>query len=73
MQRKTKKKSSEANRRLRTFMQNLRHCEYYDAKRRIVQACGVSLNVFNNWMNDKTAIPADKAIIINEVLNKQVI
>ncbi len=73
MQRKTKKRNSEANRRLRTFMQNLRYCEYYATKHRIVQACGVSSNVFSNWMNDKSAIPADKAIIINEVLNKQVI
>lgn len=57
---------------LRSFMLNLRYCEYYTIRKQIVDACMIQTYTFANWLSGRARIPELAKQKINEVTRQQI-
>ena len=57
---------------LRSFMLNLRYCEYNTNRKQIVDACMIPAYTFSNWLSGNSRIPALAKQKINEVTKQQI-
>lgn len=68
----SQKNYPEDAKKLRDFMFNLRYCEYFTIRKRLIEACMVPSYTFNNWLGGIAKIPPLAKQKINETTNKQI-
>ena len=68
----SKKDYPEDAKNLRSFMLNLRYCEYNTIRKQIVDACMIQTYTFANWLSGRARIPELAKQKINEVTRQQI-
>lgn len=72
MQVKHEKSYPEDTRKLRDYMFQLRHCDYLEVRKAIIEGCLVPTYTYSNWLHGRCRIPALAKQKINEIIGKEI-